>query len=187
MSTPKAWQWDVHYDFPRDLKGYGENSFNPQWPNGAKIALSFAINYEEASHPSYPIQGGQGCASSVLNGDHQSEVYSIVFRLTTLARAVNVESEYDYGARAGAWRLFRLFNKHNIKYTLYAVGKAIEENLAVAVSSVQNGHDVASHAYRWIDYHAMPPETEKEYIRKGIEAITRICGKPPNGWNCERA
>jgi peptidoglycan/xylan/chitin deacetylase (PgdA/CDA1 family) len=76
-------------------------------------------------------------------------------------RAVNIESEYDYGSRSGVWRLFRLFNKHNYKYTLYAVGKAIEDNPAVGISSVKNGHDVASHAYRWIDYADMSPEKEK--------------------------
>ena len=93
-----------------------------------------------------------------------------------------IESEYDYGSRSGVWRLFRLFNKHNYKYTLYAVGKAIEDNPAVAISSVKNGHDVASHAYRWIDYADMPPEKEKAYIKKEIETIQRICGEPPKGW-----
>jgi len=97
-------------------------------------------------------------------------------------RVVNIESEYDYGARVGVWRLFRLFNKYNYKYTLYAVGKAIEDNPAVGISSVKNGHDVASHAYRWIDYYDMPPEKEKAYIKKEIETITEICGEPPKGW-----
>jgi peptidoglycan/xylan/chitin deacetylase (PgdA/CDA1 family) len=97
-------------------------------------------------------------------------------------RIVNIESEYDYGARVGVLRLFRLFNKHNYKYTLYAVGKAIEDNPAVGISSVKNGHDVASHAYRWIDYYDMPPEKEKAYIKKEIETITEICGEPPKGW-----
>jgi peptidoglycan/xylan/chitin deacetylase (PgdA/CDA1 family) len=97
-------------------------------------------------------------------------------------RAVNIESEYDYGSRSGVWRLFRLFNKYNYKYTLYAVGKALEDNPAVGVSSVKNGHDVASHAYRWIDYADMPAEKEKAYIKKEIEAITKVCGAPPKGW-----
>lgn len=95
---------------------------------------------------------------------------------------MNIESEYDYGSRSGVWRLFRLFNKYNYKYTLYAVGKAIEDNPAVGLSSVKNGHDVASHAYRWIDYADMPPEKEKAYIKKEIETITKICGEPPKGW-----
>jgi peptidoglycan/xylan/chitin deacetylase (PgdA/CDA1 family) len=75
-----------------------------------------------------------------------------------------------------------LFNKYNYKYTLYAVGKAIEDNPAVGISSVKNGHDVASHAYRWIDYADMPPEQEKAYIKKEIETIAKICGEPPKGW-----
>lgn len=87
----------------------------------------------------------------MLNGDEQSE--SMLWESPGAAphvqeRAVNIESDYDYGARAGVWRLFRLFNKHGMKYTLYAVGKALEENPAVAESSIRNGHDVASHAYR---------------------------------------
>lgn len=95
---------------------------------------------------------------------------------------MNIESEYDYGSRTGVWRLFRLFNKYGYKYTLYAVGKALEDNPAVGVSSIKNGHDVASHAYRWIDYADMPAEQERAYIKKGIEAITKVCGKPPKGW-----
>ena len=97
-------------------------------------------------------------------------------------RAINIESEYDYGSRSGVWRLFRLFNKHNYKYTLYAVGKAIEDNPAVAISSAKNGHDIASHAYRWIDYANMALEKEKAYIKKEIETITEIYGSPPKGW-----
>ena len=98
------------------------------------------------------------------------------------ARAVNVESVYEYGSRAGVWRIFNLFNKHNMKYTLYAVGQAIELNPEVAISSVKNGHDIASHAYRWIDYHDMPVEKEKELIHKEIDTITKITGSPPKGW-----
>lgn len=97
-------------------------------------------------------------------------------------RAVNIESEYEYGSRSGVWRLLRLFNKHNMKFTLYAVGSALEKNPEVGVSCVKNGHDVASHAYRWIDYHSIPAEEEKALIKKNIECITEICGQPPKGW-----
>lgn len=167
------WKWDNTYDLPRDLIGYGPASHNPQWPNNAKIAISFVINYEE------------GAEHTVLNGDMHSEN-----RLWEgpggnpfiQERAVNIESEYDYGARAGVWRLFRLFNKMGWKYTLYAVGKALEENPEVGRESVKNGHDVASHAYRWIDYHDMSLEDEKGMIRKGIESIKSVCGVYPKGW-----
>ncbi|THW28630.1 glycoside hydrolase/deacetylase [Aureobasidium pullulans] len=167
------WKWDDHYDFPRDLIGYGEKGHNPQWPNNAKIAVSFVINYEE------------GAENGVLNGDIHSENHLWEApggppRLKE--RAVNVESEYDYGARAGVWRLFRLFNKYDMKFTLYGVGKALEDNPAVGRSCVENGHDVASHAYRWVDYHDFPPEKEKEYIRKGVDAIKDVTGEYPKGW-----
>jgi peptidoglycan/xylan/chitin deacetylase (PgdA/CDA1 family) len=97
-------------------------------------------------------------------------------------RTVNIESEYDYGGRSGVWRLFRLFNKYKMKYTLYAVGKALEDNPAVAKSTIDNGHEIASHAYRWIDYHTLTVEEEKEYIRKGINAIKNVSGVYPKGW-----
>ncbi|OAP54858.1 hypothetical protein AYL99_11306 [Fonsecaea erecta] len=173
MSASKVFQWNDHDDFPRDFKGYGEQSFDPQWPNNGKIAVSFVINYEE------------GAENSVLLGDPGSEchLWEGVGNTPHIGeRAVNIESEYEYGSRVGVWRLFRLFNKYNFKYTLYAVGKAIEENPEVAISSVRNGHDVASHAYRWIDYHHVSREAEKAYIKKGIEVIRDICGKPPSGW-----
>lgn len=183
MSTPynlgadaakvKPWTWDDKYDFPRDLIGYGPDSLNPQWPNNAKIAVSFVINYEE------------GAEHTVLNGDLHSETHLWEAPGGTphvQERAVNIESEYDYGARSGVWRLFRLFNKHGMKYTLYGVGQALEMNPEVAKSSVENGHDIASHAYRWIDYHKMSAEQEKEYIRKGIESIKEVSGVYPKGW-----
>lgn len=168
-----AWKLDSYYDFPRDLIGYGPKSHNPQWPNNAKIAVSFVINYEE------------GAEHTVLNGDMHSEnrLWEAPGAMPFVQeRAVNIESEYDYGSRAGVWRLFRLFNKYGFKYTLYAVGKAIEENPEVATESVKNGHDVASHAYRWIDYHDMELEEEKAMIRKGIEAIKNVAGVYPKGW-----
>jgi peptidoglycan/xylan/chitin deacetylase (PgdA/CDA1 family) len=199
MSTPyglpsdtsniKPFVWDEKYDFPRDLVGYGEKSLNPQWPGGAKIAVSFVINYEEVcslrGRRELDLTSFQGAEHSVLNGDLHSESHfwegpSGVPKIQE--RAVNIESEYDYGSRSGVWRLFRLFNKHNFKYTLYAVGKAIEDNPAVGISSVNNGHDVASHAYRWIDYANMSAEKEKVYIKKEIETIAKICGSPPKGW-----
>ncbi|KAK5000817.1 hypothetical protein LTR28_012981, partial [Elasticomyces elasticus] len=135
----KPWSWDDYYDFPRDLIGYGVKSHNPQWPNNARIAVSFVINYEE------------GAENSVLNGDLHSETYlweAPGGDPRVQERSLIVESDYEYGSRAGVWRLFRLFNKHGIKFTLYGVGKALEDNPAVARSCVENGHDVASHGYR---------------------------------------
>lgn len=130
------------YDFPRDHVGYGRESLKLAWPNGAKIAVSFVINYEE------------GAERTLLNGDGQSEN-----RLWEQAdipprigeRAMNVESDYDYGSRVGVWRLLNMFEEHNMPITWYAVGQAFEKNPEVAKASTQNGHEVASHAYRY-DY-----------------------------------
>lgn len=97
-------------------------------------------------------------------------------------RAVNVESEYDYGSRAGVWRILRLFKKHNMDITLYGVGQALELNPDVAKWCVDEKIDVASHAYRWIDYHDFSVEEEKAYIKKGIEAIQKLTGEAPKGW-----
>lgn len=133
------------YDFPRDLLGYGRHPPLANWPHSALIAVSFVINYEE------------GAERSVLNGDAQSE--------SSLheqggdrpgrigERAINVESDYEYGSRVGVWRLLDLFEAHGMPVTCYAVGQALEKNPAVARALMEGGHEVASHAYRWIDYH----------------------------------
>ncbi|KAF7195296.1 Chitin deacetylase 1 [Pseudocercospora fuligena] len=162
------------YDYPRDFRGYGEEGLQGlQWPSKAKIAVSFVINYEE---------GGE---RSVLSGDGQSENNLIENpgrppRINE--RNYNVESEYEYGSRAGFWRLFRLFNKYKMKFTLYAVAQAVEENPEVVKRSVECGHDVASHGYRWIDHHGMSVEREKELIRKAVVSLKGLSGYAPKGW-----
>ncbi|KAF2105030.1 polysaccharide deacetylase [Rhizodiscina lignyota] len=173
LGKMEPWKWDDKYDMTRDFIGYGEHSHDPQWPNGAKIAVSFVINYEE------------GAEHNVLNGDPHSE--TMINETPGVApklqeRDVRIESEYEYGSRVGFWRLFRMFNKHDIKFTLYAVGQALECNPAAGKRSAEEGHDIASHAYRWIDYHSVPVEEEKALIRKAVETIRDICGAPPKGW-----
>lgn len=97
-------------------------------------------------------------------------------------RSYNVESEYEYGSRAGFWRLFRLFNKYKMKFTLYAVAQAVEQVPEVASRCVELGHDVASHAYRWIDHHPLSLEQEKELVRKAITSLKDLAGYAPKGW-----
>ena len=179
------------YDFPRDHVGYGRKSLKVEWPNDAKIAVSFVINYEE------------GAERTVLNGDSQSESHlweqcNIPFRVGE--RAANVESDYDYGSRVGVWRLLDMFEERKMPVTWYAVGQAFEKNPEVARASTQNGHEVASHAYRhvtnqqpsqiqeadefqrWLDYHAMSPEQEKEFIHRQMESLKQSTGAYPVGW-----
>ncbi|WP_207540840.1 allantoinase PuuE [Sabulicella rubraurantiaca] len=159
--------------FPRDFAGYGPNPPDPRWPNGARVALSFVLNYEE---------GGE---NTVLNGDAGSEIYlhEVPGGQPLLgARNRTVESQFDYGARAGVWRVLRLFAQRSMRFTVYGVGRALELNPAAARAFAEAGHEVASHGWRWIDYHNMPEAMEREEITRCVEMIERLCGKRPVGW-----
>jgi peptidoglycan/xylan/chitin deacetylase (PgdA/CDA1 family) len=130
---------DTKYDFPRDHIGFGRHPPNPQWPNNAKIAVSFVINYEE------------GAERTVQNGDSQSENH--LWEQTHIAprqgeRAVNVESDYDYGSRRGVWRLLNILEEKGYTCTVYAVGMALEKNPEVVKGFLEGGHEIASHGYR---------------------------------------
>jgi peptidoglycan/xylan/chitin deacetylase (PgdA/CDA1 family) len=155
-----------HYDFPRDLLGYGPLPPTAPWPNNAYIALSFVINYEE---------GGENC---VLYGDSTSEASlwesSGRYPPRQQARAVNVESDYEYGSRVGVWRIMSLFERMGFKWTLYAVGMAAEKNPEVVRRTMAGGSEVASHAYRWVNYEDWAPEREKEMVRKGVESLSAL-------------
>lgn len=159
--------------YPRDLVGYGENPPDPQWPKGKKLALSFVLNYEE---------GGE---NTPLNGDPTSEIFlnevpanEPLFGL----RNTNTESIYDYGARAGVWRILRIFDEFEMPMTVYAVTRALELNPAVSRAFVERGHEVASHHHRWIDYIAMDEEDERRQIARSVEIIEEQTGAKPVGW-----
>jgi putative urate catabolism protein len=159
--------------YPRDLVGYGHQPPQPRWPNDARLALSFVLNYEE---------GGE---QSVLHGDRASEAYlhevpGIEPRAG--ARDLSVESVYEYGSRAGFWRVLRLFRERGLTLTVYAVGMALERNPEAARAMVEAGFEVASHGWRWIDYHAVPEDEERVHVRSAIEAIERTTGSRPVGW-----
>jgi putative urate catabolism protein len=159
--------------YPREMIGYGANPPQAQWPNGAKIAVSFVLNYEE---------GGENC---VLHGDAASEAFlSEIIGAQPIvgARHMNMESIYEYGSRAGVWRLLRLFQEFDMPLTVYAVGMALERYPHLAEAFVDLGHEVASHGYRWIDYQNIPAEVEKADMIRSIEAIKRLTGSRPLGW-----
>lgn len=160
-------------DYPRDLIGYGANPPHPQWPGDARVAISFVLNYEE---------GGERC---VLHGDAESEAFlSEMPSAQPLAgvRNMSMESIYEYGSRSGVWRLLKLFDKYDIPLTVFAVAMAIERHPDVAKAMVEAGHEICSHAYRWIDYQYMDIEEEREHLNKAIEIISRITGQRPLGW-----
>ena len=160
-------------DYPRDLIGYGQSPPDPRWPGGARLALSFVLNYEE------------GAENPPLEGDPASEAFlhEVVGAPPTVGRRnLNTESMFEYGSRAGFWRVHRLFTKHGLPLTVYAVGQALERNPGNARAMVEAGWEVASHGWRWIDYMEMPEEEERAHIRRAIEAIESTTGSPPVGW-----
>lgn len=163
MSTP----------YPRDLIGYGRHTPDPRWPNQARVAVQFVINYEE---------GGENC---ILHGDAASEAFlsEIVGASPLLGvRHMNMESIYEYGSRAGFWRLHRLFTQRQLPVTVYAVAMALERNPEAAAAMVEAGWEIASHGYRWIDYQYVSEETEREHIQKAIAIQTRVTGSRPLGF-----
>jgi putative urate catabolism protein len=159
--------------YPRDLVGYGRNPLDPKWPNHARLAVQFVINYEE---------GGE---NSILHGDVASEAFlHEVIGAMPLAgvRHMNIESIYEYGSRAGFWRLHRLFTVRGIPVTVYAVAMALERNPEAVAAMVEADWEIASHSYRWIDYQYIGEETEREHIQKAIAIHTRFTGSRPLGW-----
>lgn len=159
--------------YARDLIGYGETPPHPQWPGNARIAVSFVLNYEE---------GGERC---ILHGDEESEAF-----LSELpgaqplpgVRHMSMESVYEYGSRAGVWRILRLFKKHDVPLTIFAVAMAIERHPDVAKAFVALGHEICSHGNRWIDYQHMSREDERAHMREALSTIERVCGVRPRGW-----
>jgi putative urate catabolism protein len=163
----------MHNHLDRNLVGYGAHPPDPQWPGEARIAVSFVLNYEE---------GGE---NSILNGDPASETY-----LTETpggqpvkgGRDLSTESVYEYGSRAGFWRILRLFGERHLHFTSWAVGRALELNPAAGKAMAEAGHEVASHGWRWINYRDFSLEQELDHMRKAVKAIKDTAGKPPVGW-----
>jgi putative urate catabolism protein len=157
----------------RDLVGYGADPPDPRWPDGARLAVSFVLNYEE---------GGE---RSVLEGDAESESYlqEVVGAASVVgARSLTTESGFEFGSRVGFWRVHRIFTAHGVPLTVYAVGRALEQNADAGRALADAGWEVASHGWRWFDYAGMPEEEEREHMRLAIAAIEQACGVRPVGW-----
>ena len=157
---------------PRDLAGYGANLPDARWPGGAKVALQFVINYEE------------GAENSVLNGDRGSEAFlsDMVGAASHPARAMAMESLYEYGSRAGFWRLHRLFTERGVPVTVFGVAAAMAMNPAAVEAMLAADWEIASHGYRWIDYQYVPEDVEREHIARAIALHTQLTGARPLGW-----
>lgn len=159
--------------YPRDLIGYGRTPPDPKWQGQARIAVQFVINYEE---------GGENC---ILHGDMASEAFlSEVIGAEPLAgaRHMNIESMYEYGSRAGFWRLYRLFTQRGIPVTVYGVAMALERNPEAVAAMQEANWEIASHGYRWIDYKYFGEDLEREHLQKAIAIHTQATGSRPLGW-----
>jgi putative urate catabolism protein len=159
-------------DYPRNLTGYGANPPHPRWPGGARLALQFVLNYEE---------GGENC---VLHGDKGAETFlsEIINAPAVEGRHMSMESLYEYGSRAGVWRILRLFRERGVKLTIFAVAMALERHPAMAEAFLKDGHEIASHGYRWINYQWVEEAVEREHVAKAVEILTRLTGTAPLGW-----
>jgi putative urate catabolism protein len=159
--------------YPRDLIGYADRPRDPRWPGGSRLAVNFVLNYEE---------GGE---RAILHGDDASETRLSDLFLTAPrqgARDLNVESAYEYGARVGFWRLMRLFAAREVPVTVYAVGMALERNPGAAEAMARHECDIVDHGWRWLDYHGVDEETEREHLRRSVVVIQRLTGARPLGW-----
>ena len=156
----------------RDIIGYGAKGLKVVWPNNARIAVQIVLNYEE------------GAESCVLNGDKNSEVFlsEIIDAKPIKGRHINMESLYEYGSRAGFWRLHKLFQEKKIPITVFGVGMALEKNPEICKAIKEAGYEVASHGWRWIDYQNIKKSEEKKHMKLAIQTHKRIFGVRPNGW-----
>ena len=158
--------------YPRDLAGYGRRPPHPRWPDGARIALQFVLNYEE---------GAENC---VLDGDAASEVFlsEIVNAQAFAMRHMSMESLYEYGSRAGVWRVLRVFERHRLPLTIFAVAAAVRRNPEVAAAFKELGHEIACHGLRWISYQSVDAATERAHMAEAIAILREVFGEAPLGW-----
>ena len=159
--------------YPRNMTGYGSKSTHPQWPNKARIALQFVLNYEE---------GGENC---ILHGDKASEAFLseiVGAKPYDGVRHMSMESLYEYGSRVGVWRILGLFREFEIPITVFAVAMAIARNRELADYLVEESYDICAHGFRWIDYQFIDEETEREHMDMCISLLKDVLGERPIGW-----
>jgi allantoinase len=158
--------------YPRDLTGYGQLPPHARWPGNARIALQFVLNFEE---------GAENC---VLDGDPASEVFlsEIVNAQAFPMRHMSMESLYEYGSRAGLWRVLRAFERLHLPLTVFAVAAAVRRHDEAAAAFKELGHEIACHGLRWISYQQIDPEIERAHMAEAIAILSEIVGTAPLGW-----
>jgi allantoinase len=159
-------------NYPRDLVGYGRNPPHPEWPGEARIALQFVLNYEE------------GAENSVLHGDPASETFlsEIIGAQAFPMRHMSMESLYEYGSRAGLWRLLRMFEARGLPLTVFGVAMALQRNPEAVAAFRELGHEIACHGLRWISYQNMDEAQERAHMHEAVEIMRGLTGEAPLGW-----
>lgn len=159
-------------EYPRDLIGYGRALPEVRWPGQARVAVQFVLNYEE---------GGENC---VLHGDSHSERFlsEIVGAESFADRHMSMESIYEYGSRAGVWRLLNEFERRGLPLTVFGVAMALQRNPEVAHAFRELNHEVACHGWRWIHYQNMPEDIEREHMQRALDIFQELYGNKPLGW-----
>ncbi|MBB5754768.1 allantoinase PuuE [Prosthecomicrobium pneumaticum] len=164
--------------YPRDMLGYGRTAPDPKWPGDARVALQFVVNYEE---------GGE---NNILHGDAASEAFLseiVGAQPWPGLRHANMESIYEYGSRAGFWRLWRMFTERRVPVTVYGVATAMERNPDVVAAMLDADWEIASHGLKWIDYREYAPEAERRDMVEAIRIHTAVTGERPLGWYTGRS
>ena len=156
----------------RDFIGYGKNVPKVEWPEGARIAINVVLNYEV------------GAELNPLDGEERETLGEFPVKLPLNERHMGNESMYEYGPRAGVWRVLRLLQEYNVTGTIFACGRAMERNPQVAREFTAAGHDIVGHGYRWIEHWGMDPDFEREEIRRCVKAIEETSGYRISGWFC---
>lgn len=164
----------AHPEPERDLVGYGADRPTGSWPNGARLAISVVVNYEEGSERSFAM------------GDPDQEPLTEwgSYPVPPGIRNLAMESMYEYGSRVGVWRVLEALADADIRATFYACAVAFEQNPAVARAAVAAGHEICSHGWRWEEVFRLSEEEEREHIRLAIASFEKTCGKRPVGWYC---
>ncbi len=158
--------------YPRDLIGYGNKPPHANWPGKARIAVQFVLNYEE---------GGE---NNILHGDPGSEQFlsEIIGAPSYQARHMSMESIYEYGSRAGVWRILNEFEQRGLPLTIFGIAMALQRHPELTKAFVDLGHEIACHGLRWIHYQDIDEATERDHMQKAIEIIQQLTGEIPLGW-----
>jgi allantoinase len=161
--------------YDRDLIGYGPHPPDPKWPNGARLAVNFVINYEEGSEPS--VQDGEGFSETGLTEAHG-------LNQAGRGRDLAAETMFEYGSRVGFWRLMRLFQERHLPLTIFGCALALERNPLAAEAIRTAGFDVCSHGWRWVKHYELTRNTERAHIAQAVASFEKTIGERPLGWYC---